>query len=409
MIHGSSNPASPLDETHDASLETWVESANDAATDFPIQNLPFGRFRSAADAPWRIGVAIGDRVLDLESVGLIDTQDMNRLMARGAAPRRALRLALSRALRRGSEQQGRFEAGLRAQSEVEMGLPCHIGDYTDFYTGIHHATAVGKLFRPDNPLLPNYKWVPIGYHGRASSIGVSGQSFRRPLGQTQGSGETTPVLGPSRRLDYELELAAFVAVPNALGDPISIADAEEHLFGVALFNDWSARDIQAWEYRPLGPFLGKSFATSISAWVTPLLALGDARVALPPQDPAPLPYLAEHPWGLDLALELELNGTVVSRPSARHLYWSPAQMVAHLTANGASLRTGDLLGSGTISGPDEYGSLVELSRNGAEAVELGDGSTRTFLLDGDEVVLRGDGLAQVTGRILPADGSVGAH
>jgi len=431
MIHGSSNPspAVALDETHDASLESWIESANDAATEFPIQNLPFGRFRCAEDAPWRIGVAIGDQVLDLESVGLIDTQDMNRLMAAGAARRRALRLALSCALRRGSKQQARFEAGLHAQSEVELGLPCHIGDYTDFYTGIHHATAVGKLFRPDNPLLPNYKWVPIGYHGRASSIGVSGHSFRRPLGQTQGSGDATPVLGASRRLDYELELAAFVAMPNPLGDPVSIADAEDHLFGLALFNDWSARDIQAWEYQPLGPFLSKNFASTVSPWIVSLEALQPFRSTFsrPDGDPDPLPYLdspANRASGaIDIELEVWLQTPAMraaglaaqrlSRSNARDAYWTLAQLVAHHTVNGCNLQSGDLFGSGTLSGPgaDQGGSLLELSQGGKRPLQLCNGETRTFLEDGDCVILRGHceragfrriGFGECAGTVLPA-------
>ena len=430
MIHGTVNPSSAtLDETHEASLVSWVESANDPSTDFPIQNLPFGRFRCTEDAPWRIGVAIGDQVLDLESVGLIDTQDMNRLMAAGAATRCALRLALSRALRRGSEQRARFEAGLRPLSEIEMGLPCQIGDYTDFYTGIHHATAVGKMFRPDSPLMPNYKWVPIGYHGRASSIGVSGQSFRRPLGQTQGHGETTPVLGPSRRLDYELELAAFVAVQNQLGDPVSIADAEDHLFGLALFNDWSARDVQAWEYQPLGPFLSKNFASTLSPWIVTLEALQPFRCAFtrPDGDPDPLPYLdspANRASGaIDIELEVWLQtpamraaglaGQRLSRSNARDTYWTLAQLVAHHTVNGCNLQSGDLFGSGTLSGPgaDQGGSLLELSQGGKRPLQLSNGETRTFLEDGDCVILRGHcerpgfrriGFGECAGSVLPA-------
>ena len=431
MMPGTSSPvpAATLDSTHDASLVSWVESANDPATDFPIQNLPFGRFRSAADAPWRIGVAIGDQVLDLESVGLIDTQDMNRLMAAGPARRRALRLALSRALCRGSEQQARFAAGLRAQSKVEMGLPCHIGDYTDFYTGIHHATAVGKLFRPDTPLMPNYKWVPIGYHGRASSIGVSGQSFHRPLGQTQGAGEATPVLGPCRRLDYELELGAFVAVPNPLGDAVSIADAEEHLFGLALFNDWSARDIQAWEYQPLGPFLSKNFASTLSPWIVTLEALQPFRCAFtrPDGDPDPLPYLDSHTNRASGAIDIELevwlqtpamraaglSAERLSRSNARDAYWTLAQLVAHHTVNGCNLQSGDLFGSGTLSGPaaGQGGSLLELSQGGRQPLQLSNGETRTFLEDGDRVILRGHcerpgfrriGFGECAGTVLPA-------
>ena len=418
-----------LDETHDASLASWLESANDPATDFPIQNLPFGRFRTAAGAPWRIGVAIGDRVLDLESAGLIDTQGMNRLMAASSAARRALRLALSQGLRRGSEHRARFAAALRAQPEVEMGLPCHIGDYTDFYTGIHHATTVGKLFRPDNPLMPNYKWVPIGYHGRASSIGASGQSFHRPLGQTKGTDATTPVLGPSRKLDYELELGAIVAAPNPLGEAVSIGDAEEHLFGLALFNDWSARDIQAWEYQPLGPFLSKSFASTLSPWIVTLEALQPFRSAFsrPAGDPDPLPYLdspANRAHGaIDIELEVWLQtpamraaghpGVRLSRSNFCDAYWTLAQLVAHHTVNGCNLQSGDLLGSGTLSGPaaDQGGSLLELSQGGKRPLQLPNGESRTFLEDGDCVILRGHcerpgfrriGFGECAGTVLPA-------
>ena len=418
-----------LDETHDASLASWLESANDPATDFPIQNLPFGRFRTAAGAPWRIGVAIGDRVLDLESAGLIDTQGMNRLMASGAAARRALRLAMSQGLRVGGEQRARFAAALRTRSEVEMGLPCHIGDYTDFYTGIHHATTVGKLFRPDNPLMPNYKWVPIGYHGRASSIGASGQLFHRPLGQTKGADATTPVLGPSRKLDYELELGAIVAAPNPLGEAVSIGDAEEHLFGLTLFNDWSARDIQAWEYQPLGPFLSKSFASTLSPWIVTLEALQPFRSAFsrPAGDPDPLPYLdspANRAHGaIDIELEVWLQtpamraaghpGVRLSRSNFCDAYWTLAQLVAHHTVNGCNLQSGDLLGSGTLSGPaaDQGGSLLELSQGGKRPLQLPNGESRTFLEDGDCVILRGHcerpgfrriGFGECAGTVLPA-------
>jgi fumarylacetoacetase len=423
MSHGA------LDETHDATLASWVESANDPGTDFPIQNLPFGRFRTAAGEPWRIGVAIGDQVLDLQSVGLVDTPDMNRLMAAGAAARRTLRLALSRWLRHGSDAQARFTSALRAQSEVEMDVPCHIGDYTDFYTGIHHATTVGKLFRPDNPLLPNYKWVPIGYHGRASSIGVSGQSFRRPLGQTKAAESDAPVLGPSRRLDYELELAAFVAAPNVLGEAVTMGDAEEHLFGLALFNDWSARDIQAWEYQPLGPFLSKNFASTLSPWIVTLEALQPFRSVFsrPAGDPEPLPYLdstANRERGsIDIELEVWLQtpamraaghaGERLSRSNFRDAYWTLAQLVAHHTVNGCNLQSGDLLGTGTLSGPSagQGGSLLELSEGGKRPLQLSNGETRSFLEDGDTVILRGHcerpgfrriGFGDCAGTVLPA-------
>ena len=394
-----------LDETHDASLASWVESANDPATDFPVQNLPFGRFRGAAGEPWRIGVAIGDQVLDLESVGLIDTQDMNRLMAAGPTWRRALRMALSQGLRCGSQQRARFVAALHKQADVEMGLPCRIGDYTDFYTGIHHATAVGKLFRPDQPLMPNYKWVPIGYHGRSSSIGVSGMSFKRPLGQFK-TEAPTPQFGPSRRIDYELELGAFIGPGNALGEPVPIARAENRLFGVTLLNDWSARDIQAWEYQPLGPFLSKNFASTISPWIVTMEALEPFRVAYerPASDPQPLPYLSsaqnrEH-GALDIQLSVWMQSAamrkqgdapvLLSQSNFRDAYWTLAQLVAHHTVNGCNLQPGDLLGSGTQSGPGEGqgGSLLELTQNGEQPIALTKGETRTFLQDGDTVILR---------------------
>ena len=418
-----------VNETHDAKLSSWVESANDPATDFPIQNLPFGRFRVSAGEPWRIGVAIGDRVLDLESVGLIDMQDMNRLMAAGVAARRALRLALSRGLRAGSEQHARFAAALRAQAEVEMGLPCRIGDYTDFYTGIHHATTVGKLFRPDNPLMPNYKWVPIGYHGRSSSIVASGQRFHRPRGQLKPADAAQPLLAPSARLDYELELGIFVGTPNALGEPVPIEAAQDHVFGIALFNDWSARDIQAWEYQPLGPFLSKNFASTVSPWIVTLEALQPFRSAFtrPVGDPDPLPYLdspANRAFGaIDIELEVWLQtpamraagnpGERLSRSNFRDAYWTLTQLVAHHTVNGCNLQSGDLLGTGTLSGPsaEQGGSLLELSQGGQRPLQLSNGETRSFLEDGDGVILRGHcerpgfrriGFGECAGTVLPA-------
>ena len=418
-----------LDETHVATLASWVESANDPATDFPLQNLPFGRFRASIGEPWRVCTAIGDQVLDLDAVGLIETQDMNRLMAAGAASRRALRLALSRGLRRGSELRPRFAAALRAQAEVELGLPCHIGDYTDFYTGIHHATTVGKLFRPDSPLLPNYKWVPIGYHGRSSSIVASGQPFHRPRGQLKAADAAQPVLAPSARLDYELELGIFVGTPNALGEPVPIEAAQEHVFGIALFNDWSARDIQAWEYQPLGPFLSKNFASTVSPWIVTLEALAPFRseFARPTGDPQPLPYLDSQSnraaGAIDIELEVWLQtaamrtaghaGDRLSRSNFRDAYWTVAQLVAHHTVNGCNLQSGDLLGSGTLSGAsaEQGGSLLELSQGGQRPLQLSNGQTRTFLEDGDSVILRGHceragsrriGFGDCTGTVLPA-------
>ena len=431
-MSGAPDPAPggfALDETHDASLASWVESANHAGSDFPLQNLPFGRFRRAAGAPWRIGVAIGDQVLDLQAAGLVDHQDMHRLMAAGTSARSALRLALSRGLRRGSAQQARLAAALHAMSGLELGLPCPIGDYTDFYTGIHHATTVGKLFRPDNPLLPNYKWLPIGYHGRASSIVAGGHAFHRPLGQTLAAGAAAPQLGPSRRLDYELELGAIVARPNPLGQAVGMDHAEQQLFGLALFNDWSARDIQAWEYQPLGPFLAKSFASTLSPWIVTLEALQPFRSAFerPAGDPQPLPYLdspANRASGaIDIELEVWLQtaamraaghpGERLSRSNFRDAYWTLAQLVAHHTVNGCNLQSGDLFGSGTLSGPvaDQGGSLLELSQGGQRPMQLSNGQTRSFLEDGDCVILRGHcqragfrriGFGDCAGTVLPA-------
>jgi fumarylacetoacetase len=421
------------DATHDPGLESWVESANAPDCDFPIQNLPLGRFRRSADEAWRLGMAIGDQVLDLRAAGLVAHADMNRLMAQGTAARRALRQQASAGLRRGSAAQAAWQACLLPQSNVDMGVPCEIGDYTDFYAGIHHATAVGKLFRPDNPLLPNYKWVPIGYHGRASTIGVStpglGQTFRRPVGQTKAPEREAPDFGPSRRLDYELEIAAFVSRPNEAGEPIAIGDADEHLFGLALFNDWSARDIQAWEYQPLGPFLSKNFASTLSPWIVTMEALAPFRKAYvrPEGDPSPLPYLdaaADRAQGaVDIELEVWLQtptmrgsghtGDRLMRSNFGDAYWTLAQLVAHHTVNGCSLRPGDLLGSGTLSGTgeDQGGSLLELSRGGQRPITLSSGETRTFLEDGDTVILRGGcardgfrriGFGECRGTVMPA-------
>jgi fumarylacetoacetase len=411
------------DATHDPALRSWVESANDATGDFPLQNLPFGRFRrTGSGEPWRIGVAIGDQVLDLRAareqapwpaelasaLDVLAAGDLNTFMASGTAPRRALRAALSQALAAGSTQQGALERSLVPQSAIELTVPCAIGDYTDFYTGIHHATAVGKLFRPDNPLLPNYQWVPIGYHGRSSSIVASGTPVRRPLGQIRAADAERPVFGPSQRLDYEVELGFLVGAPNALGEPVAIDVAEDHLFGVTLFNDWSARDIQAWEYQPLGPFLSKNFASTISPWVVTLEALAPFRAPLqrPAGSAQPLPYLdsagtREH-GALALRVELWLQtaamrhaGTAPVRLSSARAdeaaFWTPAQLLAHHTSNGCNLQPGDLLGSGTLSGPraEEAGSLLELTRGGKEPLTLPNGETRTFLADSDTVILRG--------------------
>ena len=422
-----------VDGTHDDALQSWVESANDPATDFPIQNLPFGRFRGAASEPWRIGVAIGARVLDLESAGLIDTQDMNALMAAGPARCAALRLALSRALRAGSAARPQFEAAMRAQFDVEMALACQIGDYTDFYIGIHHALAVGKLMRPDNPLLPNYKWVPIGYHGRASSINASPSHFKRPMGQLRGTDDAQPTYAPTARLDYELELGLVIGRPNLQGEPIPITQAEEHLFGVALFNDWSARDIQAWEYQPLGPFQSKNFASTLSPWVVTMQALAPFRKAFtrPPGDPQPLPHLDSPANREQGAIDIELQVWIQTRAmlDAGHAgdrlstsnftdgYWTAAQLVTHHTANGCNLASGDLFGSGTLSGarPDQGGSLLELSGGGKRPIRLSNGETRTFLEDGDTVIFRASckregfrriGFGECRGTVLAAKNSL---
>jgi fumarylacetoacetase len=409
-----------IDQTHDSKLRSWVDSANAADTDFPIQNLPFGRFRRAGIVEhWRIGVAIGDQVLDLklasekcpweravqDLLAPLATGDLNAFMAQGAVARRALRTALSKALSEGSDLAAPLAGCLVAQSDVVMSVPCTIGDYTDFYTGIHHATAVGKLFRPDQPLMPNYKWVPIGYHGRSSSIGVSGMSFPRPVGQFKTEAQT-PQFGPSRKVDYELELGAFIGPGNALGEPVPIARAEDRLFGVTLLNDWSARDIQAWEYQPLGPFLAKNFASTISPWIVTMEALEPFRVAYerPEGDPQPLAYLSSaqnrERGALDIQLSVWLQSAamrkhgdapmLLSQSNFRDAYWTLAQLVAHHTVNGCNLQPGDLLGSGTQSGPQpgQGGSLLELTLGGKQAITLAKGETRTFLEDGDTVILR---------------------
>jgi fumarylacetoacetase len=419
-----------LDGTHDPSLRSWVDTANIAGCDFPIQNLPFGRFRPAGTSEaLRIGVAIGDRVLDLEAAHVIDHADMNLLMAATPAERAALRASLSEDLREGSARQKHWQLALYAQADVEMAVPCTIGDYTDFYTGIHHATTVGKLFRPDQPLMPNYKWVPIGYHGRASSIGASGQRFRRPRGQTRAPEADAPSFGPSIKLDYELELGFFIGEGNDLGEPIAMTDAERHLFGVTLLNDWSARDLQAWEYQPLGPFLAKNFATSVSPWLVTMEALAPFRCApfeRPAGDPLPLPYLDSEAnrkaGGIDITLEVWLQtakmraagepGTRLTRAdTAQAAYWTAAQLVTHHTVNGCNLRPGDLLGSGTLSGPQpgQAGSLLELTLGGKNPITLPNGERRAFLEDGDTLTLRGFcerqgavriGLGEVSGTVL---------
>jgi fumarylacetoacetase len=364
----------------------------------------FGVF-TRADAPPRVGFRISNGVLDLAAAGLgavFESASLNPFLALG---RSAWEDVVGRI-----EQLIAAGADLLPLSEVTPQLPVAVGDYVDFYSSLEHATNLGRLFRPDaEPLLPNWRHLPVGYHGRAGTLVVSGTPVVRPCGQAKGPDDPVPVFGPTRRLDFELELGFVVGVPSRPGEPVSGDAFRDHVFGVALVNDWSARDIQAWEYQPLGPFLGKSFATSVSAWVTPLALLADSFVPSAAQEPRPLPYLrVTGDWALDVDLEVELSGTVVSRTNARGLYWTFAQQLAHASVNGASIRTGDLFASGTISGPDRgsEGSLIELTSNGAEPLALGAGITRTFLEDGDEVLLRGMAgtveLGEVRGTILPA-------
>jgi fumarylacetoacetase len=409
-----------LNETHNPELRSWVPSANDGVTDFPIQNLPFGRFRrQGSEEPFRVGVALGDQVLDLKlaleqcpwdpfhyrMLEPLAAGNLYHLMALGTKARREARQALSNALRQDSLQGPFLELCLVPQNRVEMTLPCRINDYTDFYTGIHHAMAVGKLFRPDAPLLPNYKWLPIGYHGRASSIGVSGQTFARPSGQTKGA-DGTPVFGPCRALDYELELGALIGPSNPQGEPLTMEQAEDRLFGMVLLNDWSARDIQSWEYQPLGPFLGKNFATTISPWVVTMDALAPFRAPAtrPDGDPQPLPYLDStfnrEQGAIDIQLAVWLRTqkmrilgeapALLSRSNFTDAYWTLAQMVAHHASNGCNLQSGDLLGTGTLSGadPQQAGSLIELNQAGKNPITLPSGEQRSFLLDGDAVIFR---------------------
>jgi fumarylacetoacetase len=437
-----------LDETHAQSLRSWVESANDATTDFPIQNLPFGVFRRVGthdDA--RVGVAIGNEIVDLaacESEGLLVVEasiaeqcrapSLNGLMSLGRPAATALRRSLVALLRSDSEVPVRDATVasrilVRAAS-AQMLLPADIGDYTDFYASIEHATNVGSMFRPDSPLLPNYKWVPIGYHGRASSIVVSGTDVRRPHGQTREGNEGSPNFGPSKRLDYELEIGAFIASGNALGFPIPLHDAEQHIFGLCLVNDWSARDIQAWEYQPLGPFLAKNFATTISPWVVTLDALEPFRAPARVRDagdPLPLPYLsseenqASGAFAITLEVALQtprmretgIDPHRVSVGTFSDMYWTLAQLVSHHASGGCNLGAGDLLASGTVSGAtkESRGCLLERTWRGTEPLELPTGETRAFLADGDVVVMRGYcerpgarriGFGECRGEIVPA-------
>ena len=433
-----------MNATHDPQLRSWVSSANVPECDFPIQNLPFASFRRAGSGEaFRGGVAIGAEVLDLaavHSLGVLEglaaqaaaaccCGSLNGLMGMGREASTALRAALSAALRTDSPHTQRLRAALVAQDAVEYRVAADVGDYTDFYASIYHATAVGRLFRPDNPLLPNFKWLPVGYHGRASSIRVSGFDFPRPLGQVLPAGAQQPQLAPTRRLDYELEVGVFIGRGNALGSAVPLAEAEEHVFGLCLLNDWSARDIQAWEYQPLGPFLGKNFATTVSPWVVTLEALAPFRLpwTRAADEPQPLPYLADpaalQRGSIDVQLEVWLDtarmraaGAASQRLSTsgfRDAWWTVSQLVAHHTVNGCNLQPGDLLGSGTQSGPlpAQAGSLLELSAGGRQPLQLTSGETRTFLEDGDRVTLRGwcartgcarVGFGEATGTILPA-------
>jgi fumarylacetoacetase len=413
-----------LNDTHDPSLQCRIPAAHDPRTDFPIQNLPFGVFAPGKNNRPRIGIAIGNSILDLFECakrGLLDelpeplisastSDSLNALMALRPELWSALRKRISlllRADRNDLRKESQIEAALTPMANASMLMPARIGNYTDFYASIHHARNVGSMFRPDNPLLPNYRYVPVGYHGRASSVVVSGTPVRRPCGQTEGA-NFIPNFGPSRMLDYELEVGAFVGAGNALGEPIAITEAESHIFGLCLVNDWSARDIQKWEYQPLGPFLAKSFATTISPWVVTLEALAPYRVQAStrsPEDPAPLPYLSSaedrQSGGVDLILEVLLSSermrssgiepALLSRSNFRDLYWTPAQLITHHASNGCNLCPGDLIASGTVSGPakESRGCLLELTWRGTEPFVLPQGETRRFLENGDEVILCG--------------------
>ncbi len=422
-----------LNDTHNPTLTSFVDSANLGGTDFPIQNLPFGVFKrkGTQDLP-RVGVAIGDKVLDVsmcrkaglfeglanDAAAACERSSLNTLMSLGTKHWAALRKRLSELLGATSKAKESVKASLVSTNDVEMFLPAEIGDYTDFYASIYHATNVGSMFRPTNPLLPNYKYIPIGYHGRSSSIVISGTPIHRPSGQLKSESDEHPVFAPSKLLDYELEIGAFVGSGNALGKPVSISHATEHLFGVCLLNDWSARDIQAWEYQPLGPFLAKNFASTISPWVVTTEALAPFRVPAferPAGDPSPLPYLSnaedKSHGGIDLILEVHfisrtmrehnMNPIQLNRGNFKEMYWTLAQILAHHTSNGCNLRPGDLLGSGTVSGPtkDSLGSLLELTWRGSEPIKLPSGEERRFLEDGDEVIMRGycerDGAARI--------------
>ena len=433
-----------INQTHDIALKSWVDSANIPENDFPIQNLPFANFRrKSTHETFRIGVAIGDQLVDLAALAdttlcsglaqealLAGSHDgLNALMRLGHHAWSALRSALSDMLAQGYRNQQVVQRCLVPQTMVEYAVAASIGDYTDFYTSIEHATNVGKLFRPDNPLLPNYKWLPIGYHGRASSVVVSGKNFHRPLGQTLSPGQQIPSLSTCGRLDFELELGIYIGTGNVWGHAIPLDEAEQHIFGLCLLNDWSARDIQAWEYQPLGPFLAKSFCTSVSPWVVTLEALAPYRTSLPrpSTDPQPLSYLkSDHntqlgSFDIELAVQLQteqmrktgIEPCVVTQSNYRYAYWTAAQLVTHHTVNGCNLRGGDLFGTGTLSGPNagEAGALIELTAGGQTPLVLPSGERRTFLEEGDAVTLRGGckregfariGFGECVAQVLPA-------
>jgi fumarylacetoacetase len=400
------------------SASTWLDLPE--GTGFGPDNLPYGVFSTGPDGERRVGVAIGEHVLDVSRLDVpaadaLATGSLNAVMARGRPTWDALRTRLQQLL--GDEaHRARVEPHLLPRDRVALHLPVEVADYVDFYSSQHHAENLGRMFRPDSAALtPNWKHLPIGYHGRAGTVAVSGTPVVRPNGQRKAPADDAPSFGPSQRLDIEAEVGFVVGTPSTLGTPVPLAGFADHVFGVCLLNDWSARDIQSWEYVPLGPFLGKSFLTSVSPWVVPLAALEAARVR-PERDVPLLPYLddaATEPWGLDLTLEVRLNGELVSCPPFGLMYWTPAQQLAHMTVNGASLRTGDLFASGTVSGParDQRGSFIELSWGGSEPLTLADGSTRTFLADGDTVTLTATapgpdgtriGFGEVTGRVEPA-------
>ncbi len=433
-----------VNQSHNPELKSWVTSANEAGTEFPIQNLPFGIFRRRdSEENFRGGVAIGDQIVDLKAAHKAGVFSMaltpalktlyqarlNAFMALGTSNWSALRQELSQALQSGSNKQATLENCLVAQSNAQYQVPAQIGDYTDFYSSIHHATNVGKLFRPDNPLLPNYQWIPIGYHGRSSSIMVDGHEFHRPIGQLKAPDAETPVLAPCKRLDYELEVGIYIGQGNALGQAIELDSAEQHVFGLSLLNDWSARDIQAWEYQPLGPFLSKSFASTVSPWIVTMEALAPFRSAWDRAEdhPQPLPYLdsasLRGQGAIDMQLEVLLQTKAMrdqnmaaerlALSNFKESYWSVSQMVAHHSVNGCNLQAGDLFGSGTQSGTTKQsvGALLEATEGGKHAITLSNGEQRTFLEDGDTVILKGwceregqttIGFGQAAATVLPA-------